>query len=100
MVSGLSPAGTFSAIGLARLCRSSRLQAPSASAVQPRRMQLAWKREDIEHASSSGFARQVLDGIDEAERCGRVAGIELAGDDRSGPAADPGDDGNVLAPVG
>src|SRR5215210_4662251 len=100
MVSGLSPAGTVSPIGLERLWRSSRSHAVSASAAAPRIRQLAREREDIEHASRRGFLRQILDRIDEAERRRRIARVELPGDDRAGPAADAGDHGDILAAVG
>src|SRR3954451_6766632 len=99
MVSGLSPAGTVSPNGLDRLWRSSRLHALKASARAAAARQLVRKREDIEHASRGGFVGKVLDRVDEAERCGRIARVELAGDDRSGPAADPGNNRDILPSV-
>src|SRR3954453_11485141 len=99
MVSGLSPAGTFSPSGLDRLWRSSRLHAASVSASAARANALFRKTEDIEHASRSGLAGQILDGVDEAERGGRVVRVELAGDDRASPAADAGDDCDILAAI-
>src|SRR4051812_46472222 len=99
MVSGLSPAGTVSPTGLERLWRSSRSHAASASAAAPMMRTLARKGEDIEDASRGGFLRQILRGVDEAERRGRVARVELTGDDRPGPAADAGDDRDILPSV-
>src|SRR5215218_5992754 len=95
-VSGLSPAGTVSPSGLPRLCRCSRWQAPSISAAALKRRRLARKREDIEHASGCGFLGQVLHRIGKAEGDRRIARVELAGDDCTGPAADTGDDCDVL----
>src|SRR5438128_4149670 len=100
MVSGLSPAGTVSPIGLERLWRSSRSQAPSVSAAAPMINQLARKGEDIEHASRGRFVEKVLDCIGETERRGRIAGIELGVDDSASPATDAGDDRDILAAVG
>src|SRR6476469_1760521 len=100
MVSGLSPAGTVSPTGLERLWRSSRSQALSVSAATPKMSRLARQREDIEHASRSSLHRQVLDRIDEAERRRRVARVEIAGDDGTGPAADAGDERDILPAVG
>src|ERR1041385_6235026 len=100
MVSGLSPAGTFSPIGFERLWRSSRLQALSASAPTAIATQLARKREDIEHASRGGFVGKVLRRVDEAEGGRGIARVELSGDNRTGPAANARDHCDVLAPVG
>src|SRR3954451_24867864 len=85
--------------GLDRLWRSSRSHAASASATSPMARPLTRKREDIEHASRGGFHRQILDGIGEAERAGGVARIHLSSNDRARPAADAGDDRNILAAV-
>src|SRR5438067_13607414 len=48
--------------------------------------------EHIKRASLGGVARQVLHRVDEAQRAGRVADVQVAGDDRAAPAADPGGD--------
>src|SRR5689334_1540068 len=99
MVSGLSPAGTVSPIGLERLWRSSRSHPDAASATTPRRRRLARNGEDIEHASRRGFHRQVLDRVGKAKRAGRVARVHLAGHHRAGPTADARDERNILPPV-
>src|SRR5574338_908288 len=98
IVSGLSPAGMASLTGFERLWRSSRSHAVSVSAATATR-QLARKSEDIEHASRRRLVRQVLDGMDEAQRRRRIARVELARDDRAGPAADPRDHRDILTPV-
>src|SRR5438874_2257832 len=100
MVSGLWPAGTVSPIGLERLWRSSRSHALKASAATMSRPRLARQGEDIEHASRRGFHRQILDGIGKAERTGRIARVHLRRDHGTGPAADAGDERDVLPSVG
>src|SRR5689334_13833991 len=100
MVGGLSPDMIEAPNGLASLWRSSRWQAATKSSVSPATADLfAREREDIEHASRSGFAGQVLDRVGEAQRCGRIARIEIAIDNSAGPAANAGDDGDILPPV-
>src|SRR5215212_7657441 len=101
MVSGLCPAGTVSPSGLERPCRSSRLQpAASSAAAAATRTRLARQREDIEHASRRRLVGQVLDGVGETERAGRVARVEVIFNDPAGPAAYARHDGDILAAVG
>src|SRR3954449_1875524 len=99
MVSGLCPAGTVSPIGFDRLWRSSRSHALNTSPAAAMIARLARKREDIEHASRCGFLRQVLGGIGETERRGRIARVELQRHDGAGPAAHARDHRNILASV-
>src|SRR5690348_547739 len=99
MVSGLSPAGTVSPTGLARLRCSSRSHDTSVSDATQKRTKLARKREDIEHASRRCLEGQILDRIGETERAGRITRVHLRRHDRSGPAADAGNHRDVLAPV-
>src|SRR3954447_4357281 len=99
MVSGLSPAGTVSPTGLARLWRSSRLHPQSASAATARRARLARQREDIENASRRGFLGQVLDRVGEPERAGWIARVHFGRYDRAGPAANAGDERDILPSV-
>src|SRR4051794_25978924 len=100
MVSGLSPAGMVPPMGFEESWRASRWQPPSASAAAATNRQSARQREDIEHASRGSFAGQVFDRIGKAERRSRVTRIELAVDDPTGPAADSGDDRDILPAVG
>src|SRR5215204_4983739 len=57
------------------------------------------KAEHMEGSSFRGRVLQVAHGVDEAERRGAVADVEVAGDDRTRPAADAGQDGDVLLAV-
>src|SRR5690348_13388589 len=100
MVGGLSPAGTVSPIGLARLWCSSRSHAESVSAATAKRRTLARESEDIEYASRGRLEGQVLDRVREAERAGRILGVHVGRDDGTGPAADAGDHGDILSSVG
>src|SRR5207237_5330390 len=60
------------------LLRGSRVS--RAHAARSRRAaMLAREREDIEPPSRVGTRRQVADGVDEAERRGRIAAVERAG---------------------
>src|ERR1051326_7012766 len=58
------------------------------------------KRERVEHSPARGRLRQIAHGVDESEGGGAVARIELSGDDRAGPAADAGENRDVLFAVG
>src|SRR5437763_1547664 len=86
-------------MGFARLWRSSRSHALSASAATPRMSRLPRSGEDIEHASRRSFYRQILDRVREAQRARRVARVELGRHDRARPAADTGDKGDILPSV-
>src|SRR3954451_21645637 len=57
------------------------------------------EREDIERPAAARDLRQVLHCIDKAERRGAVARVEHRGYDRAGPAADPGQDRDILLAV-
>src|SRR5689334_25431346 len=57
------------------------------------------KAEDIEHASLGGRRLQVLHGVHEAQRRSLVARVEVAGYDRTCPAADAGEDGDILVAI-
>src|SRR5688500_9997408 len=67
----------------------------ASSAAAPR----LWKGEDMERPSLGRRLLQVAHRVHESERGGGVAGIEVAGDDRSRPAANAGEDGHVLLAV-
>src|ERR1700733_5969388 len=55
--------------------------------------------EDIERPSGCGFRLEIRHDADHAERAGGIARVEVAGDDGACPAAHPGQDGDILAPV-
>src|SRR5215212_11540805 len=57
------------------------------------------KREDIQHPSSRRCFLEVRHRVHESEGGGRVARVEIARDDRAGPAADPRHVGDVLLAV-
>src|SRR5437762_3312967 len=59
----------------------------------------SWQRERVKHPALSRRLRQITHRIDESQRCGSVARIELAGDDRARPAADAAEDRDVLLAV-
>src|SRR5436309_2210743 len=69
--------------------RSSRAAEGALQAANTARTKNALRQpEDIERASLGGGVLQIGHCIDEAERGGAVARVEIAGDDRAGPAAD------------
>src|SRR5512142_1527975 len=57
------------------------------------------KRKHIQCASFCGVFGQVFHRLAPAGRCGLVVGVEVAGDDRSGPAPDAGKDRYILLPI-
>src|SRR5213076_1085005 len=59
----------------------------------------SWQRERVKHPALSRRLRQITHRVDESQRCGAVARIELAGDDRACPAADAAEDRDVLLAV-
>src|SRR5947209_12834153 len=63
-------------------------------------MALFRQREDIQLASHFGFRREILGRADKAAGAGDIARIELADENRAGPAADAGEYGDVLPAVG
>src|SRR5690242_4342189 len=85
--------------GLGSLWRSSRWHAATSSSDRIAALLLR-EREDIEHASRSSLARQILHCISEPERRRRVARVELTIDDPSGPTTDARDHRNILPAVG
>src|SRR4051794_21131616 len=73
---------------------------PHRARIMPRDHFALGQCEDIQRPSLHGDLWEVLHRVDEAERGGGVAGVESAGDDRAGPAADAGEDRDVLLAVG
>src|SRR5205085_11878855 len=57
------------------------------------------QRKYMQHAAFHGVFRQVLHRVDEAERRRAVARVDLAGDHDARPAADAGENGDVLLSV-
>src|SRR5690242_6244339 len=57
------------------------------------------KSEHIQHPPFRRLLRQILHGVDEAERCTGVARVETTGDDATRPTADAGEDSDVLLAV-
>src|SRR4051812_7883107 len=57
------------------------------------------QRKYMQHAAFHGVFRQVLHRVDEAERRRAVACVDLAGDDDARPAADAGEDRDVLLAI-
>src|SRR6187551_1777377 len=58
------------------------------------------QRENIQGAALLRVQRQVAHRVDEAERRRPVAWVDRPADDGAGPAADSGEDGDVLLAVG
>src|SRR5437660_1526874 len=57
------------------------------------------KREHIERSSLSRILRKIGNGIGKSRGGGRIAGIEIGGHERAGPAADAGENRDVLLVV-
>src|SRR5687767_7860497 len=57
------------------------------------------QRKHIKRASLGRVLRQVLHRIDKPERRRRIARVQIARDHNARPAADAGEDRNVLLPV-
>src|SRR3954463_16308563 len=57
------------------------------------------QRKDMQHAGFHGVLRQVVYRVYEPERGRSVAGNELRGDDRAGPAANAGEHRDVLLAI-
>src|SRR4051812_25312871 len=55
--------------------------------------------EHIKRASLGGEVRQVFHRVDEAERAGGIADVEISRDDRARPAAHAGEDRDVLLAI-
>src|SRR5437868_4100355 len=70
-----------------------------ATSAAPAAQMTLRKTEHIQRPSLGGVLRQVLHRVDEAEGGGAVALVQVTGDDRAGPAADPGQDRHVLLTV-
>src|SRR5215211_7673665 len=80
--------------------RSSRAPAEQETSTAAAKVATLRETEHIQRASLGGRLLEVAHGVDEAERGGAVARIEVAGHDRAGPAADARQDRHVLAAVG
>src|SRR3954447_3551662 len=81
--------------------RSSHADAGAPTAHSHKKSSAALRQlEDIERSSLRRGLLEICHGIDEAERRGAVAWIEIARDNGAGPAADAGQHGHVLMAVG
>src|SRR3982750_3007641 len=74
-----------------------RSSAPSAQLQKKNRLR---QRENMEHAAFDGVLRQVAHGVGEAQADGAVPRVHFLGDRDAGPAADAGENGDVLLAVG
>src|SRR3954447_12925567 len=69
---------------------------PTADSRHPR---ISWQCKRVEHPALGRRLRQVRHRVDESEGGGAVVRVELAGDDGARPAADAGENRDVLLPV-
>src|SRR6187551_3404313 len=75
-----SPAGSLN-----RRCSRSQ---PATPATANNTRASSWKRENIQHSALGGRGRQVAHRMRPAAVRARIARVEIAGDDTTGPAAD------------
>src|SRR3954452_11770049 len=79
--------------------RTARGAAPRHPTADSRHPRISWQCKRVEHPALGRRLRQVRHRVDESEGGGAVVRIELTGDDGTGPAADSGENRNVLLSV-
>src|SRR5947209_13507015 len=76
-------------------CAKAELESSARASIQPDLR----KRKYIQHSSVGGVVRQLAGRIAESQRDGGIASVKSPGDDRSRPAANAAENGDVLLSV-